>query len=299
MQDRVGIRVLDELPRNTLGEGPLWDGGRLHYVDIREGEIHRHDFATGAHDVIETFGPVGFAVLEEDGNAIAGLEDGAIFRLRFGSTDKQLIAKPCRDNPQNRANDGKCDRRGRLWAGTMNRAEKPPDSGSLGRYDGGARMTEVLYPVHISNGIAWSPDDKAMYFSESTDKLWRFDYDIETGAATNRRVFVDLPHDGSVPDGMTMDSEGLLYVAKWGGSRVDVYRDENGTGRLVETIPVPTALQVSSVAFGGSDLKTLFITSAACDLSEQELTSHPDSGCIFSLQRDISGLPETRFKFKH
>ena len=296
MQDRVGVRVLDELPKTTLGEGPLWADGCLHYVDIYEGKIHRHDFATGVHDVIETDGPVGFVVLDESGAVIAGLEDGALFRLRFGSTDKQLVARPCRDNLQNRANDGKCDRRGRLWAGTMNRNEKAPDSGSLGRFDGGAKMSEVLYPVHISNGIAWSPDDKAMYFSESTDKLWRFDYDPETGAATNRRVFVDLPHDGSVPDGMTVDNEGLLYVAKWGGSRVDVYRDEQGMGRLVETIPVPTALQVSSVSYGGSDLRTLFITSAAVDLSADELARYPDSGRIFSLQRSTPGLPEVPFR---
>jgi sugar lactone lactonase YvrE len=296
MQDRVGVRMLDELPRTTLGEGPLWSDGCLYYVDIREGKVHRHDFSTGAHDLIETEGPVGFAVLDEENNVIAGLEDGAIFRLQFGSTDKQLIAKACRDNPQNRANDGKCDRRGRLWAGSMNRAEPGPDTGSLGRFDGGARLTEVLYPVHISNGIAWSPDNNAMYFSESTDKLWRFDYDIETGAATNRRVFVDLPQDGSVPDGMTVDSEGLIYVAKWGGSRVDVYRDERGTGRLIETIPVPTALQVSSVAFGGSDLKTLFITSAAVDLSPNEHTLYPNSGRVFSLRRETEGIAETPFR---
>ena len=288
--------MLDELPRTTLGEGPLWADGRLHYVDIQQGKIHRHDFAAGAHDAIDTGGPVGFVVLDEDGNVIAGLEDGAIFRLRFGSMDKQLVAEPCRDNPANRANDGKCDRRGRLWAGTMNRNEKAPDSGSFGRYDGGARMTEVLHPVHISNGIAWSPDDSCMYYNESTDKIWRFDYDLQTGSAANRRVFVDLPDDGSVPDGMTVDSEGLLYVAKWGGSRVDVYRDQQGSGRLVEEILVPTALQVSSVAFGGSDLKTIYITSASCDLSAQQLASYPDSGRIFSVRRSTAGIPETRFR---
>jgi sugar lactone lactonase YvrE len=296
VQGQIGMQMLNELPRNTLGEGPLWAEGSLYYVDIQQGRIHRHHFSAGAHDVIETSGPVGFVVLDEEDNVIAGLEDGAIFRLSFNSQDKQLIAKACRDNRRNRANDGKCDRRGRLWCGTMNRDDHAPDSGSLGRFDGGPRLTEILFPVHISNGIAWSPDDKTMYFSESTDKLWRFDYDIETGAASNRRVFVELSHDAGIPDGMTIDSEGLLYVAKWGGARVDVYRDEQGTGRLVETIPVPTALQVSSVTFGGDDLKTLFITSAAVDLSAKELASYPESGRIFSLQRTVPGLPEARFK---
>lgn len=89
----------------------MWAGGCLHYVDIQQGKIHRHNFATSVHDVIETDGPVGFVVLDDKGNVIAGLEDGGIFRLSFGSRDKELLAKPCRDNPQNRANDGKCDRR--------------------------------------------------------------------------------------------------------------------------------------------------------------------------------------------
>jgi sugar lactone lactonase YvrE len=296
VSERVAVRILEDLPFATVGEGPHWADGCLHYVDIRQGKIHRYNFATGVHDAIETFGPVGFVVLDEEGNVICGLEDGAIFRLRFGSAKKELVARPCRDNPANRANDGKCDRRGRLWAGTMNRNEKAPSSGSFGRFDGGPRMTEVLYPVYISNGIAWSPDNATMYFSESTDRIWRFDYDIETGAATNRRVFVELPHDGSVPDGMTIDSEGLLYVAHWGGSRVDVYRDENGSGRLVETIPVPSALQVSSVAFGGDDYRTLFITTAAADLSDDQRAHYPDSGRVFSVQRSIPGLPEIPFK---
>lgn len=296
MQEQAGVSMIDELPRTTLGEGPLWAGDSLYYVDIQQGRIHRHNFASGAHEVIQTVGPVGFVVLDEENNVLAGLEDGGVFRLAFGSTDKERIAKPCRDNPQNRANDGKCDRSGRLWCGTMNRDDKAPNSGSLGRFDGGARLTEVLYPVHISNGIAWSPDNTRMYYGESTDKLWLFDYDPKTGAATHRRVWVELPHDSGVPDGMTIDSEGLVYVAKWGGSRVEVYRDEQGTGRLVETIPVPTALQVSSVAFGGSDYKTLFITTAAVDLSPDEFARYPDSGRIFSLHRSIAGIPETPFR---
>ena len=119
-----------------------------------------------------------------------------------------------------------------------------------------------------------------MYYNDSTDKIWRFDYDLNTGAATNRQVFVDLtldlPNDGAIPDGMTIDAEGLLYVAMWGGSRIDVYRDDNGKGILVETIAVPTALQTSSVAFGGDDLKTLFITTAAMNLTpEQQATDTP------------------------
>jgi sugar lactone lactonase YvrE len=291
----MSVRVVEELPRTTLGEGPMWDGGKLHYVDIVAGKIHRHNFATGEHDVIATGAPVGFAVLDREGKVIAGLGEEGIFRLEFGSTRKDLLAKPCRDNPDNIANDGKCDRAGRLWAGTKNKSEKPPYTGSLGRFDSGLRLTEILYPVNISNGIAWSPDNTKMYYNDSTDKIWRLDYDINTGAATNQQVFVDLPNDGAFPDGMTIDSSGMLYVAMWGGSRIDVYRDDNGKGILVETIAVPTALQTSSAAFGGKDLKTLFITTAAMNLTPEQQSNYPDSGRIFAVERSVPGLPETRF----
>ncbi len=290
------VRVIEELSKTTLGEGPWWGGGKLHYVDIVEGKIHRHDFATSRHDVLSTGDPVGFAVLDGNGNVVAGIGDGGIYQLSFGSAEKNLVARPARENPANLANDGKCDRRGRLWAGTKNRDEKAPDTGSLARFDSGARMTEALHPVHISNGLGWSPDNRRMYYNHSTDKIWCFDYDIETGEATNQRVFVDLPNDGAIPDGMTVDSSGLLYVAMWGGSRVDVYRDENGRGVLVETISVPGALQVSSVAFGGEDLKTLFITSAAVDLTPDQQKRFPDSGRLFQTRRFLPGLPEACFR---
>jgi len=292
----VNVHVIDDLPRTTLGEGPWWDGEQLLYVDIVEGRIHRHDFATARHDTIATGGPVGFAVLDRDGRVVAGLGDGGIYRMEFGSTARQLIARPARNNPDNLANDGKCDRRGRLWAGTKNKDEKALDSGSLARFDGSPRLTEVLYPVHISNGIGWSPGNTRMYYNDSTDKIWRLDYDLETGAATNRQVFVELPRDGAVPDGMTVDSSGLLYVAMWGGSRIDVYRDDDGKGHRVETIQVPTALQTSSVAFGGKDLTTLFITSAAVDLTPEQNIQYPDSGRLFVIERVVPGLAEARFQ---
>jgi len=292
--------VIEGLPRTILGEGPLWDSGCLHYVDIVAGEIHRQDFRTQGHDVISTGEPVGFAVLDRNGSVIAGIGDGGIYRLEFGSTHKGLLARPCRDSSDNIANDGKCDRAGRLWAGTKNKSEKPPWTGSLARFDSPPRLTEVVYPVSISNGIAWSPDNTKMYYNDSTDKIWRFDYDLSTGAATNRQVFVDLPraglpNDGACPDGMTIDSNGLLYVAMWGGSRIDIYRDDHGQGARVETIEVPTALQTSSAAFGGSDLKTLFITTARMNLTPEQQDKYPDSGRIFAIERTVPGLSETRF----
>ncbi len=296
----MSIYVVERLPRTILGEGPMWDSGRLHYVDIVAGEIHRYDFATQARDVISVGQPVGFAVLDREGNVIAGIGNGGIYRFEFGSTHKDRLAAPARDNPDNIANDGKCDRAGRLWAGTKNKSERPPYTGSLARLDSPTRLTEVVYPVNVSNGIAWGSDNSKMYYNDSTDKIWRFDYDLSTGAATNRQVFVDLPlaglpNDGACPDGMTIDADGLLYVAMWGGRRVDVYRDDHGKGIRVEAIEVPTALQTSSAAFGGPDLKTLFVTSACVNLTPEQQTRYPDSGRIFAIERTVPGIAETRF----
>jgi sugar lactone lactonase YvrE len=287
---------LSEIPRTVLGEGPYWDGQSLLYVDIKAGQIHRHSLVTHTHDVLFVGSTVGFAVLDEDQAVIAGVDQGAILRLRFDSLDLNVLAQAARENPHNLANDGKCDRRGRLWCGTKNRDETAAPTGSLTRFDGGPCLTEILHPVFVSNGLAWSPDNTRMYYSESTDKVWIFDYDIASGQATNQRAFADLPNDGAVPDGMTVDSQGFLYVAMWGGSRVDVYRNDKDQGTLIESIPVLSALQVSSVAFGGQDLRTLFITTAAVNLTAEQHVLYPDSGLLFALHRSVPGLLETPFR---
>jgi sugar lactone lactonase YvrE len=283
--------LIEILPKGTLLEGPLWDGGLLYYVDIVEQKIHRHNFKTGQHDVIKTPSKVGFAVLDENGAIIAGLHNGSVHRLFFNTDNNEHLADPARMNPANLANDGKCDRRGRLWWGTKNSDENAAHSGSLYRLDANGKAIEVIFPVNVSNGLAWSPDEKTMYYNDSTNLIWAFDY-TDAGEAINQRVFVSLAKDGSVPDGMTVDSAGNLYCAMWGGSRVDVY---NPRGEKIETISVPTTLQTSSIAFGGEDMKTLYISSAACDLTPEQKEKYPDSGCMFFVERNVPGISEARF----
>jgi sugar lactone lactonase YvrE len=289
--------VINELPRNVLGEGPLWDEDKLVYVDIAKGLIHRHDFAARAHQTISVEENVGFAVIDTEGKVVAGIGNGSIYRLQFGTRDREFLASPARDTSENLANDGKCDRSGRLWAGTKNKDESAADTGTLARFDGGKKLTEVLYPVHISNGLAWSPDNTRLYYNDSTDKIWQFDYDIATGAISNRRIWAKLQDDGAVPDGMTIDSRGALYVAMWGGSRVDVYgeNEDSGLGVFNYSIEIPTALQISSVAFGGDGLNTLYITSASVGLTHMQRERYPDSGLVFSLAMPVPGMHEARF----
>ena len=290
-------RVIPEIPKTSLGEGPLWDGEALIYVDIVAGLIHRHSFEEGTHETIAVGENVGFAVLDRQGAVVAGVGNGSICRFRFGSEGRETLAPPARDLAENLANDGKCDRRGRLWAGTKSREGSAVDTGYLARLDAERGLQkEWLHPVHISNGLAWSPDNTKMYYNDSTDRIWVFDYEMESGTIANRRVFAKLAADGAVPDGMTIDSAGALYVAMWGGSRVDVYRDVDGVGVRTGSIEFPTALQVTSVAFGGSDMRTLFVTSASVGLTPAEMERYPDSGRIFAVEMAVAGLAETCFE---
>jgi sugar lactone lactonase YvrE len=284
----MGVYLLEQLAKTSLGEGPSWDGASsLMYIDMVNGEIHHHNFEKHTHAVLRIGSSVGFAVPDNQGGIVAGLSDG-IYRIAARGGGKELIARSSRTNSENCFNDGKCDRVGRLWAGTKNIHGPGRFTGSLYRLDRRDWLTEVLFPVDVSNGIAWSPDNLTMYYNDSTDRIWRFDYDLQTGEATHRQSFVELLDDRAVPDGMTVDSQGRLFCAMWGGSRVDVYNPDGG---LDEQIPVP-ALQVSSVAFGGPDLKTLFITTAAMDLTVEQRNEWPLSGGIFAMQRSVAGLRE-------
>jgi L-arabinonolactonase len=234
--------------------------------------------------------------IDTQGEVVAGIGNGSIYRLRFETGDRELLAPPARKLEQNLANDGKCGRSGRLWTGTKHKGEDAADTGYLARFDArGYRLIEWLYPVHISNGLAWSPDNTKLYYNDSTETIWVFDYDIDTGAISNRRIFTNLAEDGAVPVGMTIDSQGALYVAMWGGSRVDVYNEINGAGIRTCSIEIPTALQISSVAFGGSNLHTLFVTSASVALTPWQTERYPDSDRIFAIEMHVPGLPEARF----
>ncbi len=190
-------------------------------------------------------------------------------------------------------NDAACDRRGRLFVGSTTAAEVDP-RGTLYRIDAdlvadrGARRS-----LTVSNGIDWSPDDTRMYFIDSpTRRVDVLDYDIETGAAENRRPFLTLGDDvEGLPDGMCVDAEGGLWVALWGGSQV---LGVTPGGEVHTRLDLPTS-QITSVAFGGAGLRTLFITSAAVGLDAQTRASEPHAGGIFSVDVGVAGLPTTPF----
>ena len=282
--------VLDT--RCGLGEGPVWDEreGWLYWVDIMAGRIHRWRPGTAAQEAMETQEPVGAAALREGGGLVCALQSGFAVAARFGSALEPLA---CYEgaSPELRMNDGKCDTAGRFWAGTM-AFDFRPGAGALYRLDPGGAVTRVLDGVTISNGMDWSADGTRMYYIDSPRRTVDvFDFDAAPGAIANRRTVIEIPEEAGVPDGMTLDAEGRIWVALWGGGAVRCYSPE---GKLEEVIEV-AAPQTTSCCFGGADFDVLFITSARDGLSEEQLAGAPHSGGVFAVRPGARGRAMGRF----
>jgi sugar lactone lactonase YvrE len=277
---------------SELAEGPVWleSTGELLWVDVEPGDVHWLDPGTGADRSQNVGAAVGAAVPDRRGGVVVALPR-RIARLAAGATAPEVIV-PIPDDPDIRMNDAACDRRGRLFVGSMPEDEGSP-RGTLYRIDEGLQAEIVLEGITISNGIDWSPDDTRMYYIDSpTRRIDVLDYDIATGAATRRRpLHVLADDDPGLPDGMCVDAGGGLWVALWGGSRVLGITPD---GDVHTRIELPTQ-QITSVAFGGAGLRTLFITSAAYGLSAEVLAAEPHAGGIFAVDVGVAGLPSTPF----
>ena len=276
-----------------VGEGPLWDEEEqvLYWVDILSSKLFIYDPATGENETIDIGQHVGTVVTRASGGLMLAVREG------FASFDLETrkltpIANPEAHIPGNRFNDGKCDPAGRFWAGTM-AYENPKDSGSLYRLDTDLSVHKIFGGVAISNGIVWSLDHTTMYYIDTLRKNVRaFDYNNDTGDIANERVIIDVPEETGMPDGMAIDGEGMLWVAHYGGARVS--RWNPATGENLEHIPLPVT-QVTACAFGGPDLSTLFITSAAQELDAAELERQPLAGGLFAIETPYQGVPSFRF----
>ncbi|MDB5490692.1 MAG: Transcriptional regulator, IclR family/regucalcin [Micavibrio sp.] len=284
------LHLLEQLPVSRLGEGPCWDTATdiLYWVDITGQAIHRYHPVDSRVETCKTPSMVGFAVTCADGGLIAGLCDG-IYKVDFATGNFTKITMPEGMSPENRFNDGKCDRRGRLWCGTMNlRADDVPPTGELFRMEKGGLVT-VEKDIFISNGLGWSPDNRTMYYTDTVRRvIWQYDYDLSTGEAVNRRVFLQKNDGPGRPDGLCVDSQGRVLTALWPGWGVEIYTPDGKLDQRIE-LPVP---QISSCAFGGPDLKTLFITTAREGMDLQKLQEAPLSGGVFAVEMNIPGLPE-------
>ena len=276
--------------QNILGEGPWWsvEEQAFYWVDIKAPCVNWWNPDTGEQKKWTVPAEVGAFIPALGNRGVVALQTGIwIIDLASGALD--LLVDPEPDKPSNRFNDAACDRRGRLWVGSMDN-EEHDTSGTLYRIDADGTVAPFKSPVGISNGIGWSPDNRTMYYADSPAKhIYAFDYDIETGTASNERVLVEV--DKGVPDGLTVDSEGYIWNAQWGASRVVRYAPDGAIDYILDT-PVS---QPTSCTFGGADLRDLYITSASIGLSPEERAKQPEAGNVLVVRMDVAGLPEHPF----
>lgn len=270
----------------TLGEGPIWTGDALWFVDIKGQKIHRYEPATGEAVTINAPEPVAFlAPLAIGGGFVAGLKSG-LYKFHPLSGFQKIIAVEAPEL-DNRPNDATVDALGRLWFGTMHDGEEAK-SGSLYRMDaqGVARMDK---DICITNGPCVSPDGKTFYHTDTLEKTI-FAYDLaEDGTLSNKRAFVKIALGDEVyPDGSVVDSEGCLWTALWGGFGAVRF---SPTGEALARIELP-APNVTKPCFGGPGLKTLYFTTARKGLSDETLAQYPLAGGLFAVQVDIAGQPQ-------
>ena len=272
-----------------LGEGPVWDARdqSLYWVDILEGHVLRHEIRSGETHTTPTGEDVGCIFLTRDRDwVVAALRSGWHW-LHLASGRSHFISKPEQSGPACRFNDGAVDARGRIWTGTLEDGERNP-VGGLFRLDPDLRSHTMDEGFLCSNGIDWSTDGEWLFFVDSRrDAIFRYRYDADTGSIGKRELFVDTRNFAGLPDGIAVDAEGLLWCAFWDGAALRAFASD---GRPVVTIPVP-ALRPTSLCFGGTDMKTMFVTSATVGLTDRELAESPASGSTFVIQSRTAGRP--------
>jgi sugar lactone lactonase YvrE len=265
------------VPAATLGEGPCWDSatGSLYWVDIPVGQVHRLA-GDGAHRRWDVGQAVGAVVVRASGGLLLAARDGFLTLDPVTGEVAPLVALGLPEGV--RMNDGACDRAGRFFAGSM-ADDEAPGRGTLYRLDPDHSVAEVIAGVTISNGIGWSPDGSRMYYVDSpTRRVDVLDYDPATGAIAGRRPFASIDAGEAIPDGLAVDAEGCVWVALWDGGAVLRFGPD---GRLRDSLELP-APRVTSCAFGGPDLETLYITTAA--------GPGRAGGELFSARAGVAGL---------
>jgi sugar lactone lactonase YvrE len=275
-----------------LSEGPRWDEerGELLWVDIVGSLLHRARVDPGglldevAWIQFDRF--VGAVAPVLGGGYVLAAGGGFLFLDPSGNVAE--LAQPEGGRDDVRMNDGACDPQGRFWAGTMAHDESP-GAGVLYRLELDGSCTTILPGLTISNGIGWSPDGTEMYLSDSgTRTIDAFDFEPVTGDVSGRRTIAEVTEPGVAPDGLTVDEQGNIWVALWGGGALRRYRPD---GSSADTFPVPVE-RPTSCAFGGPDLATLFITTARHGLDEEALARQPDAGRVFRLDGlGVTGVP--------
>lgn len=282
--------VLDA--KAVLGEGPVWraETQDLVWVDIESARVCCFNPATGENQTWDVGEKPGLAVPTKQGDLILGTSVGFV-RLDLASGVLSPIIDPEQDLPNNRFNDGKVDPEGRLWAGTMG-LDEAPNVGSLYRLNRNLSADKLFDQVSISNGMAWTSDQKTFYYIDSpTRRVDVFDCDMAGGTVSDRRTAFELPEGMGYPDGMSIDNEGMLWVALWQGWGVARFAPG---GALLAKVEVPVEC-VTSCCFGGENWDELYITTSSRDLDETGRAEQPLAGGLFRCRPGVSGPPTNLF----
>lgn len=278
--------------RADIAESPIWDDatGDLLWVDILAGLVHRFDPQSGVDCSVAAGQPVGAVALRDDGDLLLAVRDGFAVLSAEGVLRHLVEVEVAK--PASRMNDGACDAAGRYWAGTTDVGRRP-GAGSLYRLEAPAGVTRMLSEATLPNGIDWSPDGATMYFVDSaTGFVDAFDFDLALGTFCRRRHLIEISTELGMPDGLTVDADGFLWVALYRGWAVHRY---SPTGNLDRRIELPVAL-VTSIAFGDEDMGSLYVTTASRGLDETALQEQRGAGGIFRVRPGVCGLAPHRFR---
>jgi len=272
-----------------LGESPVWDERAecLWWVDIKGGLVHRHEPAgADAHRTVDE--EVGAVAMRERGGVVLAARSGVVVLDDLSGPPRRVADLRV---PGVRFNDAKCDAAGRLWAGTL-ADDGRPGGGRLYRVEPDGRAEVALEGVTVSNGLDWSPDGRTLYYVDSaTQRVDAIAFDPEHGSLGERRPLIAIPAQDGIPDGLTVDAEGHLWLALFrGGAVLRIAPD----GSCVRTVRVPVS-HPTSCAFGGADLADLYITSAAKELSPAQRLEQPHAGAVLRIRPGVSGRPANRF----
>lgn len=277
-----------------LGEGPVWDFRKktICWVDILNGLIHEYNPANHLHQTVSVNQMLGAIAVCKNGYFIAAMKNGFGF-INRNSGEVSMISNPEPDLPGNRFNDGKCCPGGRFWAGTMSHTDEP-EKGSFYLLDKNLSVTKKMQRVSISNGMTWSLDHSVFYYIDTpTFTVAAYDFDVVNAKITNKRIAIHIPDSEGSPDGMTIDSEGMLWIAHWDGWQITRWNPLSG--KKLMSIHFPIA-RVTSCCFGGENFQDLYITSARTGLTPAQLHDQPLAGSLFVIRNiGYKGLPLFEF----
>jgi len=288
----VEVRCVSQV-RSLLGEGPTWSprDNALYWVDILTPSVHCYDAATGTDSETPLGVMVSLVVPKASGGLVVATP-GGLMSLDPATRRLAPFCHPESERANIRYNDGKCDRRGRLWVGSMD-IGAAANRGHLFRVNGDGSWKRADSGFTVPNGIGWSPDNKAMYVTDTyRQTIYRYDFDLASGTVENRRALITIAASDGKPDGLTVDDQGCLWVALWDAWHIARFSPE---GQLMQRVRMPVP-RPTSCCFGGDNLDTLYVTSASLRLTEEQLASAPLSGSLFALSLpDVRGLPDTAF----